>query len=544
MTWAQLAGDATSSVSAARQRILAWVAERTSEILPSVAYDGRSFSLALGNGAAVSGQGIWALRFDTADEKLKEDGIERRWRTEVVLARIAREPMAHLSLRLSVVTTTPGVPFGRTAPKLLRTLASEQGLVFDGVTDLENYGADLELLVQLLEQPERRPVILVAEDDAGRVTVNVDRLKNGAIGFAHVVRVPSVTARAFIREVGGRWAVFPGGIRIYYPGVDFSESQFRAHPFWSLASMPRESSDIRRFEQRLIYRLLAMSVNRTDIDDLAPSFGAVDAMLREAQLLAAARASEEAQAKAEAASTMQEKWAAQQEQLDTLHVEVSSLKGELQAVKERSREVVQDRDMAYDANEEYTAEIERLQGQLYGLGAKVRALEGKLLERGDATVQAVPIPSSFNELAGWAETYYPDRLVVLPKAARAAKKSVYDDVAHIYQCLMLLADEYVDYRRGEPGAQMKYQDACSHLRVEVTPVGAALDNRKYRDQFRTPYKSGYSEIDLHLSPAPGTSERGSYDPKRTYRIYFFWDEENEFVVVGSLPAHLTTSLTN
>jgi len=545
VTWGQLLGDANDSVPAARKRVLDWVSERTSEALPSGAKEGESFSLALGNGEVVSGRGVWALRFDTVDEKLKEEeGIERRWRTEVVIASLVRVPRAHISLRLSVVTTAPGVPFIISAPKLLRGLSATPGLMFDGVADLSCCNSDVGYLVRLLQQPERRPVILVAEDDVGHTSVNVERLRNAAVGFAHVVKISAATARAFAKEVGGKWALFAGGVRIYLPKVDFSEPQFRGHPVWPVSSIPSDSSSVRRFEQRLIYRVLGMSVTRADIDDLAPSFGAVDAMLREAQLLAAAQASKEAQAKAELAITAQEKQTAQQEQLEALHVEVSSLVGELHAVKELSKEIVQDRDMAYEANDEYKGEIERLQGQLYGLSAKVRALEGRLQERGESSVQSVEIPKSFDELEDWAEAHFPDRLVILPKAARAAKKSVYDDVTHIYQCLLLLANEYVNYRRNVDGAQARYMDGCSRLRVEVTPVGAALENRKYRDQFRAPYKSGYSDIDLHLSPAPGTSERGSYDPKKTYRIYFFWGDESEFVVIGSLPAHLTTSLTN
>jgi hypothetical protein len=33
------------------------------------------------------------------------------------------------------------------------------------------------------------------------------------------------------------------------------------------------------------------------------------------------------------------------------------------------------------------------------------------------------------------------------------------------------------------------------------------------------------------------------DERHTLRIYFFWDEENQVVVVGSLPGHLQTRAT-
>jgi len=44
-------------------------------------------------------------------------------------------------------------------------------------------------------------------------------------------------------------------------------------------------------------------------------------------------------------------------------------------------------------------------------------------------------------------------------------------------------------------------------------------------------------MDRHL--VKGTSR----DPRFCMRIYFFWDDEENVVVVGHLPGHLTTAAT-
>jgi hypothetical protein len=242
------------------------------------------------------------------------------------------------------------------------------------------------------------------------------------------------------------------------------------------------------------------------------------------------------------AKTADEELHALRNELAAVRRERDSGTDELKALNAKLNEISQDRDLAYEVNGENTEEIERLRSQIFSLNAKTRHLEGRLKQGGELA-ETVEIPDSYDELRDWAERYYPDRLIVLSKAVRTAKKALNGDVHRVYACLKLLASEYVDMKRGVDGAGEQFDRECERLRVEVSGVGNALDDRRYREQFTVPYKSGSAEMDLHLSPAPGTAERGSVDPKKTFRIYFFWDAEDEVVVVGSLPAHLTTRLT-
>ena len=46
------------------------------------------------------------------------------------------------------------------------------------------------------------------------------------------------------------------------------------------------------------------------------------------------------------------------------------------------------------------------------------------------------------------EQYYPDRLYLHPRAVRALKSAVYQNPSMVYRCLILLAEDYYDYRMG------------------------------------------------------------------------------------------------
>lgn len=543
-TWGELNGSPKNVIDVARRKILKWVASRSSEALPAEAIKGEAFSLALGHGEVVSDGGLWAIRFDTVDDSLREEtGIERRWRTEAVLADL--NDRAIFTLRLSVITAAAGVPFFRSSPALVRELSSAPGILIDGYLS-GDAGTSLSgtELFSFLVKRDRRPVIAVADDENGQTPVDVDALRSSCVGFAHVVRVKSETSWEITRAFGRKWSVFNGALRLYGPGVDMEQDNYRDHPIWLRNAIPTEQGELRRFQNRIADRLLSASVSRPDLDELAPGYSSIASHLGKLRLSKASRIAREAREAVEAAKTSKDRISAQQRQIDAMRAEQDGLQAQVLVLTDKVLEISQDRDLAYDVNRELEQEVDRLKAQVFGISAKSRALEEKLREKGVESVRRITPLTSYEEIEGWAETYLPDRLVVLPKAARAAKKSEYEDLGRITECISLLAFEYVDMRRGIEGALDLFREECGRIRVEVSPVGEALQNHRYRQQFTAPYQRGSIELDLHLAPAPGTAERGSYDPKKTFRIYFSWDQEQEIVVVGSLPAHLTTSLTN
>jgi hypothetical protein len=57
------------------------------------------------------------------------------------------------------------------------------------------------------------------------------------------------------------------------------------------------------------------------------------------------------------------------------------------------------------------------------------------------------------------------------------------------------------------------------------------------DEYLTQHNGRKRELDRHLKKG------NSRDARYCFRLYFFWDEDNEQVVVGWLTSHLGTRLT-
>ena len=70
-------------------------------------------------------------------------------------------------------------------------------------------------------------------------------------------------------------------------------------------------------------------------------------------------------------------------------------------------------------------------------------------------------------------------------------------------------------------------------RGAITDIGAGRQGETYYVQ----YQGRRRKLERHL--AKGTS----MDPRYCLRIYYFWDEQNQMVVIGDLPRHLDTSFT-
>jgi len=80
-----------------------------------------------------------------------------------------------------------------------------------------------------------------------------------------------------------------------------------------------------------------------------------------------------------------------------------------------------------------------------------------------------------------------------------------------------------------------YELALQELQLEESPTG---DGVKYAaEQYSVVYGGARRPLDRHLK---GSNSR---DRRYGFRLYFFWDEEGEVVVVGWLPSHLDNRLT-
>ena len=127
-----------------------------------------------------------------------------------------------------------------------------------------------------------------------------------------------------------------------------------------------------------------------------------------------------------------------------------------------------------------------------------------------------------------------ERIVILPRALSAARKSEYADPAAVFAALEVLASTYPAVKMGL-AHRNKIKDELTLLNMDiggsVDPVRAGMAGSEY--EIRWGGRKRF--LDQHIKKGV------SREPRFSLRIYFTWDEESERVIVGWLPGHLTCS---
>jgi hypothetical protein len=152
----------------------------------------------------------------------------------------------------------------------------------------------------------------------------------------------------------------------------------------------------------------------------------------------------------------------------------------------------------------------------------------------------VPIPDRYEELPDWVATHLAGRLVLHPRALRGVKDAVYEDVHLVYEGLLLLAKQYREMQLGFDGAKQRFEVELGRLELKCSGSISKERAGEQGDTYFIRYPSSASPrkfLDLHLTKS------NSREPRFGLRIYFFWDDETQQVVVGWLPSHLDTRIT-
>jgi hypothetical protein len=127
------------------------------------------------------------------------------------------------------------------------------------------------------------------------------------------------------------------------------------------------------------------------------------------------------------------------------------------------------------------------------------------------------------------------RIIVLPRAVAAAKRSMYARPALVFECLEVLAHTYRLVKLGELERDRLLQD----LRPLAVDIGGSIEPARAGqagDEYFVRWNGRRRFLDQHLSKG------GSRDSRFSMRIYFTWDEDLQKVLVGWLPSHLSNSL--
>jgi hypothetical protein len=516
--------DSSSAAEEARHETLRWLHSRAGP-LPPPAWQGESFEREVAPGHSAFAVRLtepapyWVARLDHPDTSV----AGRTWSTEVS---VGISPQAgQFGIRVSCVSRGADPDFELTTPGIVHQVAGRPGLLDYAVRLtpdpwwLES-GADVDGLVDLIRNPRRtRPVYVISLPDGATdpATAAIDSraLARRCLGIAHVAVLSSPLSFELTDRVGKEHSVFSGAVRSYMPGFAVEEQVPRKHPLALPARIAEwAGGGAEAFEDLLVRRAYEHSVRRVESEDRLPSFTQVRKISLSRRQLDLERSGD------------------QLEIIGNLQAQTQELGREAATWEALATEEMDRRARLQDETDQLRMQNGWMRGELDRLRDVVQTLTGS---RADAPVA---FPESLGEVGEWALRAVPGRLAILPRAIRAAKQSVYRDPEHAFNALLMLANEYRDMRIEGTAKKAGFDRAAQELGLRCEPTLSAPRYGEFGDTYIVDWQGQRRLLDMHLKNGGNTR-----DPTRCLRIYFFWDDDERQVVVGSLPGHLDNRLT-
>ena len=172
---------------------------------------------------------------------------------------------------------------------------------------------------------------------------------------------------------------------------------------------------------------------------------------------------------------------------------------------------------------------ERAQGaeaQFNAASFRIQQLIDQIKLRGQDPDDAIELPTSWKDFDDWCDNNLAGRVALAPQARGGVRDPLFEDPRLTARCLLWLANDYRDRRL--QGGEGSFRDHVVEPGIRNTPCGA--------DEFRVWWQRQTHVADWHIKNGGNTR-----DPRRCLRIYYFWDEATQQVVVADMPAHRHTA---
>lgn len=502
--------DPKAAAEAARREVLAWAAKQVGDQLPAAAAEGRSFEHLRGGRICIGAsfedkhRVLWALRADRPDA----DVAQRIWTTEIVTGYAPGNGPALFSLRLLVSTPEDYLSIEPAVPGLVRQVANACGLQQGGSAIASApwriaSQADADDLVDALIEPARAVPYLVCSVAEGETQPRVDAalLAKTTLGIAKVVVIPAALTWVLTQRLGKPLSAYKGAIRAYLPGFSYDANPY-AHRLFFVE--PADDAQQQRTARSAVRWLVANeSLRRLKLGSEVVAFSSV----RDASLDVERK-------------RLKESGAGAAEQLKAAQSQIDALKQDLTRANAETEQWMSE----YEDADEKTKILEQ---QLRSAQFRNQQLLAQIKARGGEPDTDVALPEDWNGFADWCDDVLSGRVTLSSKARREVKSASFDEPQTAARCLLWLANEYRDSRlNGSTGDLRK-------------PLESGIQNdRVGGDSFEFKWNDRNVPVEWHIKNGGNT-----HDPRRCLRIYYFWDEDSQTVVIATMPAHIRTSAT-
>jgi hypothetical protein len=514
-----------------QNEVLDWIRLKAGKPLPREAWEGQAFELDDIGAQRVAASHLdepryWAARIDDACREVPQ----RTWITEVGLAE-APFGSVLFGCRLIVSARGDNPWFQPSIPAFVRRVI-EGGAAFldDRLITAEPWLVQTEeeagLLYALMISKNRRTDIcvfsLAAEcEDPAATAASATKVHSKTLGAAHVAVLTGPAAFSLTDIVGKEFSVFNRAVRTYRPCFDTDADDPLRHPLalahriaaWQDNGMEGPEA----FENFLARSAILQTVSGSDLERQLPPFSEVRRISASTNLASARDAG-----------------ASNDELLRLYEDDNSKLRATLDEEKALHAGLIEEADRERD---EAQRRAEEARSEVYRLNQRIRMLETQISARADSGSD-VALPADLHDLKDWADRQLAGSVVLTNRALRGANGSQYEEPALVYRALLLLRDRYVPMRReGGDVRRQKYEAELSA--IGLSEEGSITRTRlgEQGEEYLVQYNGKKRELDRHLRKG------NARDPRHCFRLYFFWDEEDEQVVVGWLTSHLDTRQT-
>ena len=147
-------------------------------------------------------------------------------------------------------------------------------------------------------------------------------------------------------------------------------------------------------------------------------------------------------------------------------------------------------------------------------------------------------PKDYRNIPDWVSQQFAGRLELHKKALRCLKDNpVYPDIELLCKSIEFLGKYYYEMKTG----RLEQKD-CENVRlslgIENSLTGSVASAGRQSEAYYVDYNGRRRRLEMHIK---GGKSMNSSEPSERFRIYYFWDDDDQRVVIGYLPDHLPLS---
>lgn len=348
------------------------------------------------------------------------------------------------------------------------------------------------------DRQRKIPIIYISCSNALlKPIVDTAMIANQLAGLAHTYVAESMQVSFEVGNIIGKdMNCYNGAVRIYWPMT--RDSYDIIHEIWT----PERISEKKHFHRHLLKLISRFSIGRTP----PITYDRICSMKLARNI-----------------RELREKYAEVLSGNKEFEEVVNLYEQELEIAKHERNQAMRTIDELEQANRSLTARIQTLKN----------ALNTKKGNTGDADAEGTVKPQSIDSMGDVLKNIdeqYDDVLIILKKARKSCKKSLFNNPKQVYDAIKWLATTYRSTRRGETRQDLK-KSCIEQTGMQYKPGQSEVTMGENPQDYFVKWNNKNTPLTEHLVQGSSGKEQDMI------RIAFFYDKKTSKVIIGYIGKH-------